>query len=58
MKIKFMCKLVLEDESDNIAMEDVYSADVIVENLIEDLKKGLSPQGKATIDEPYLNIER
>lgn len=58
MKIKYMCKLVLEDEFDNVAMEDVHSADVIAESLIEDLKTSLSPRGKVTIEDPYLNIER
>ena len=53
-----MCKLVIKDEFNNIAMEDVHSADEIAKSLIEELEQDLTPRGKVTIEEPYLNIER
>lgn len=57
MKIKFMCKLVITDDLD-VTMEDDYSADVIANNIINELSDELSPRGKVTIEEPYLNMER
>lgn len=57
MKITFTCKLTMIDEIPDDIVEVVYSADDIVETLINDLKDGLTNKGTVEISDSSVTID-
>ena len=56
MKITFTCKLTMTDEFEDSEVEEVYSADVIVKDLIKEFKDGLSEKGAINISDYSITI--
>ena len=56
MKITFTCKLTMSDEFDDSVVETVYPVDVIVNDLIKDLKEGLSEKGNVDISDYSVSV--
>lgn len=57
MKITFTCKLAMSDEFEDSEVDTVYPVDVIVKDLIEDLKDGLSEKGTVNISDYSVTVE-
>lgn len=56
MKITFTCKVTMTDEIPDSKIEEVYPVDVIVKELIRDLKNGLSEKGTVDITDYSVTV--
>lgn len=57
MKITYTCQLTMTDEFEDSEVKEVFPADVITNDLIKDLKDGLSEKGTVQISDYSVTVE-
>lgn len=57
MKITFTCKMTMTDDLPDSIVEKVYPVDIVVKDLIKELKEGLSEKGTVDLTDCSITID-